>query len=88
MKTTEAFVEFLNSGLADRLALIETAVKNKNLVWQTEIQKGLFHHLKTLDARKVPLLKLKDLEYVSRLLLTRGASNKFLLEQLALTLGV
>lgn len=88
MKTTEAFTEFLKAEIADRLILIETAVKNKNLVWQSEIQKGLFHHLQTLDARKVPLEKLKDLEYVSRLLLTRGASNKFLLEQLALSLEV
>lgn len=86
LSPTEDFAAFLNSSLVDRLSAIESATKNKNLQWQLEIKKGLLHYLQNLDAAKVPLEKLKDLEYVARLLLTRGASNKFLLEQLALTL--
>ena len=85
---TEDFTVFLNSSLAERLSAIETATKNKNLPWQTAIKNGLLNYLQNIDATKVPLEKLKDLEYVARLLLTRGASNKFLLEQLALTLEV
>ena len=86
--TTEDFTVFLDSSLAERLSAIESATKNKNLPWQTAIKNGLLNYLQNIDTTKVPLEKLKDLEYVARLLLTRGASNKFLLEQLALTLEV
>jgi DNA polymerase III delta prime subunit len=85
---TEDFTVFLNSSLAERLSAIELATKNKNLPWQTAIKNGLLNYLQNIDATKAPLEKLQDLEYVSRLLLTRGASNKFLLEQLALTLQI
>ena len=83
---TGSFNEFKNAALADRLAAIESAVKTKDTVWQAEIKKGLHQYVKNLDATTMDVGTLKDLEYVSRLLLTRGASNKFLLEHLALTL--
>jgi DNA polymerase III delta prime subunit len=83
---TIEFDAFKNSTIAERITLIESATKNKNLVWQSEIKKGLHHYVKNLDSSTQSVETLKDLEYVSRLLLTRGASNKFLLEQLALTL--
>ena len=83
---TDVFDEFLTATIAERLSSIELAVKNKNIVWQSEMKKGLHHYLKNLNAAAISVETLRDLEYVSRLLLTRGASNKFLLEQLALTL--
>ncbi len=84
--STETFTTFLASTLAERLATIDVAVKNKNIVWQSEIKKGLHHYLRSLDVTVASVETLRDLEYVLRLLLTRGASNKFLLEHLALVI--
>ncbi len=80
-----AFREFKNSSYAQRIAAIELSTKNKDQAWQREIKNGLAAYLIAHKA-EVPLPALKELEYVVRLLLTRGASNKFLLEHLALTL--
>ena len=82
-----AFREFKNASYDKRLAAIELSTKNKDAAWQQDIKNGLAAHLLAHKA-EVPLPALKDLEYVVRLLLTRGASNKFLLEHLALTLPV
>jgi hypothetical protein len=82
-----AFREFKNSTYAQRLAAIELSTKNKDQVWQQAIKSGLAAYLLAHKA-EVPLPTLKELEYVVRLLLTRGASNKFLLEHLALTLPI
>jgi DNA polymerase III, delta subunit len=86
--TTEmsaAFAEFSHSGYAQRLSLIEESVKKKDHTWQAEIKRGLMAYLK-VNAATLSGPQLGELEYVLRLLLTRGASNKFLLEHLALTL--
>ena len=83
---TRTFDEFKAASISERLASIEYATKNKDLVWQSEIKKGLHHYLASPDVAQLSVGDLKDLEFVLRLLLTRGASNKFLLEQLALTL--
>ncbi len=80
-----AFREFKNASYAQRIAAIELSTKNKDQVWQQAIKNGLAAYLLVHKA-EVPLAALKELEYVVRLLLTRGASNKFLLEHLALTL--
>ena len=80
-----AFREFKNASYAKRIAAIELATKNKDHTWQQAIKNGLAAYLLAHKA-EVPLPALKELEYVVRLLLTRGASNKFLLEHLALTL--
>lgn len=81
----DSFAAFKNMSYAERLATIEESVKKKNLTWQSAVKKGLIAYLKN-EATKIPKEKLSELEYVTRLLLTRGASNKFLLEHLALTL--
>jgi hypothetical protein len=83
---TVAFNEFKDAPLTERLTAIEGAIKNKNLIWQSEIKKGLHHYLSDSSAARLSVGELKDLEFILRLLLTRGASNKFLLEHLALTL--
>lgn len=85
-RNTKAFADFTAASYADRLALIEQSVKHKNQAWQADIKYGL--HMYLLEsALKLKARELSDLEYVLRLLLTRGASNKFLLEHLALTLA-
>lgn len=80
-----AFVTFKKAQLAERLALIEENLKRKDHLWQADLKKGLLTYL-TDRPKSLSASVLSDLEYVSRLLLTRGASNKFLLEHLALTL--
>ncbi|MEY2665240.1 MAG: polymerase delta subunit [Candidatus Parcubacteria bacterium] len=84
--SSEAFSQFVDASYKDRMEAIEESVKKKNHAWQQEIKNGLVAYLKTrrsaLSAKEV-----NELEYISRLLLTRGASNKFLLEHLALALG-
>jgi DNA polymerase III delta prime subunit len=75
------FGEFLDLPVADRLALIERRTKAKDEDWMRDIKRGLLHHLSTR-----PDVDLQTLEFVARRLLTRGASNKLLLEELALTL--
>ena len=80
-----AFQTFKNSTYAERLAQIEESVKKKDQTWQASIKKSLIGHLK-ISATAYPKEILTELEYIVRLLLTRGASNKFLLEHLALTL--
>ena len=74
------FQEFLAGSYAERLALIDTAQKKKDASWQRSIKSGLIEYVQT-HAENV-----KELEYSARLLLTRGASNKFLLEHVALTI--
>lgn len=85
LSVSETFTDFKQALVADRLALIDEAVKRKDHTWQADLKKGLLAHLRDTSTR-YPIAILKELEYVSRLLLTRGASNKFLLEHLALTL--
>lgn len=80
-----AFQDFKNLTYTERLAKIEESVKKKDQAWHALIKKSLIAHLKT-SATQYPKEVLVELEYVVRLLLTRGASNKFLLEHLALTL--
>jgi hypothetical protein len=79
------FSEFKKAPYSARLELIEQSIKNKDLTWQADIKHGLLHYL-TYECDSQSAQTLKELEYIVRLLLTRGASNKFLLEHLALTL--
>lgn len=81
------FRAFKTASYSERLAQIEESTKKKDHAWQQEIKNGLAAYLLT-HKTEVTLPVLKELEYVVRLLLTRGASNKFLLEHLALTLPV
>ncbi len=82
---TEAFGVFLERNVKERFLQIEQALKQKDIAWQTEIKRGLIGYVLQQE-RRLPIDTLKELDFVSRLLLTRGASNKFLLEHLALTL--
>lgn len=82
---TAAFVEFSNMNIKDRMETIEQKLKNKDLVWQESMRGGLITFLRSLE-QSTNNNQLIDLEFVAANLLTRGASNKMLLDQLALTL--
>lgn len=77
------FKEFLASGYADRISAIDSAAKKKDVFWQRGVKTGLIEYLQKSPKN---ITDFSDLEYVARLLLTRGASNKMLLEHVALTL--
>ena len=84
-RDTRLFSNFKIASYSERLVLIEQSVKDKNQAWQADIKYGLMSYLMK-NTNTLSTIQLKELEYIVRLLLTRGASNKFLLEHLALTL--
>jgi DNA polymerase III delta prime subunit len=79
------FSAFQSASLAERLACIEDVLKRKDHAWQADLKRGLVEYLIKTSHLRTQAERI-DLEYIARLLLTRGASNKFLLEQLALVL--
>lgn len=78
---------FAAATINERLSLIDTAAKAKDKAWMLRIKHGLLdyvaHHITA-----VPVPDMLRLQLVADRLLTRGASNKMLLEELALTLPV
>ncbi len=80
VKVDTLFTTFLGAGLKERIVAIEEAHKKKDVQWQRAIKNGLAEYVKLHPKYAA------ELEYVVRLLLTRGASNKMLLEHAALTL--
>jgi hypothetical protein len=82
---TEAFTSFKKSPLSERLQAIEAACKNKDTKWQRAIKSGLTAYLRKNSAA-YSAIELQRLQLVLTTLLTRGAANKMLLEELALTL--
>jgi DNA polymerase III delta prime subunit len=82
---SSVFQTFLHLSYAERISAIEESTKKKDLVWQTNIKRGLLGHILAHHVQMSGKV-LIELEYIARTLLTRGASNKFLLEHLALTL--
>lgn len=79
-----SFVDFLALSYAERLAEIETRLKKGDQVWQRTMKQGLIEYVIKADDRS----SMSELEYIARMLLTRGASNKMLLEQVALSLPI
>tara|TARA_B100000508_G_scaffold38018_2_gene29797 strand:+ start:11529 stop:12131 length:603 start_codon:yes stop_codon:yes gene_type:complete len=77
----QMFEDFCNADLSDRLSQIETAAKSKDTEWMRQIKQGLLSY-----SSSDSMSEKEAVEIVSRLLLTRGASNKMLLEHVALTL--
>ncbi|MCA9362946.1 hypothetical protein KC851_01375 [Candidatus Kaiserbacteria bacterium] len=82
--TIAEFEVFITGSYQDRLSAIDKAIKAKDIDWQKAIKRGLINHVAKSDVQSDSL---KGLEYVARQLLTRGASNKMLLEHAALLLG-
>jgi hypothetical protein len=84
---TEVFQVFLAASYKERQERIADALADKDQRWQMELKRGLVSYLQK-KRLTLPLITVVELEYIVRVLLTRGASNKFLLEHLALTLPV
>lgn len=78
------FSEFLTGNYAERLSLIDKAAKSKDTPWMRSIKQGLIDHV---SESKIDSDSIRELEFVTCKLLTRGASNKMLLEHAALVLG-
>jgi len=83
-ESTVEFNNFLQGSYKDRLEAIDMSVKNKDHDWQRTIKSGLINHLK-VNGTKID--SYQELEFVARTLLTRGASNKMLLEHMSLLLA-
>lgn len=78
---TAIFQAFAAQSYKDRLATIEQQLKRKDIIWQRAMKLGLIDQLQRERSLRSPLTVM-----VAQTLLTRGASNKMLLEALALTL--
>lgn len=78
--------EWLTLNPTERIAEIEIRLKNKDLSWMHALRSELLH-VKSTDGR-VPDNVFEDVSLIIDNLLTRGASNKMLLEHLALSLPV
>jgi DNA polymerase III delta prime subunit len=83
IEANDSFSLFLTSNFSERLTAIDKSAKSKDAEWQREIKKGLIDHIRLSNCDNKSL---GSLEYVARTLLTRGSSNKMLLEQAALIL--
>ncbi len=82
----ETFKNFLTSSYKDRLALaVKGGGEAKDLLWVAEMKNGLRHYLALHRTTMLPGLLQVYLDVLSRLD-TKGASNKMLFEELALTL--
>lgn len=78
---SQVFHEWLQLSYADRIKEIETRTKAKDMVWMQSFKQELQKY-----AEKNNHTSLADLQLVLANFLTRGASNKMLLEHLALSL--
>jgi len=76
--------EFLAMPLAARLEEIASRMTKKDHAWVEALRSGLLSHVAEKGSTTLP----KSVGYVLSRLNTRGAANKMLLEELALTLPV
>ncbi len=84
-KPNQSFLDFKSLSPADRIVLIGEKMEVKDTQWVEEVKFGLQSLLQ--EPKNVTKLKNVDtLYYVAEHLQTRGAGNKMLLEELALTL--
>lgn len=80
------FKDFLQMDYKDRLEKIAWYAKSKDQEWFNSIRSGLVEY-GSLESKLSKAAKV-NVSFVSSLLGTRGASNKMLLEELALSLPV
>jgi hypothetical protein len=78
----DSWLSFQGASYADRQQQIDDCHKTKDPQWLSEIAAGV--HSLTANTRDVEALRV--VQFVGQKLQTRGASNKMLLEHLALTL--
>lgn len=82
---TTMYQSFAKLPVAERLQLITTRLAAKDQEWVRALKLGLLESLRGAT-HGYPLPTLQILFWIAEHLLTRGASNKQLLEELALTL--
>jgi hypothetical protein len=80
-----SYQDFLKLSVAERMQLITTRLAAKDHEWIRSLKGGLLESLRR-PSHGQSLEVLRILYWVAEHLLTRGASNKQLLEELALTL--
>jgi len=85
-ETLEIFNIFYHQSYADRLKDISTHVSSKDSAWIMGIKTGLASYLDAEES--LNLERKKACHFVLESLGTRGASNKLLLEELALSLPI
>jgi DNA polymerase III delta prime subunit len=82
---TPSFVEFVSMAVPARITLVGEKLTAKDMDWQQEIKQGLLAYLTKQTGVLAPEV-VAALYYVAEHLLTRGASNKQLFEELAFSL--
>lgn len=82
--TSSVFEDWQMLSPAERIKVVEEKVKAKDVKWQQSLKNGLQTHLSSTHGYSAVVLSQLDL--IVNELLTRGASNKMLLEHLALSL--
>ncbi len=80
----ETLEQFSKLTIKDRLEKIDKELKSENIEWVKALKGDLLLELEN-KSNKYPLEVLEALYYVASNLYTRSASNKMLLEELALT---
>jgi len=83
---TDSFRVFLKQSYAERLSAIASNTKDKNTDWIKIIKDGVLHWV--TEHQDVPVDSRQKLFLTAELVGTRGASNKILLEEIALLLPV
>jgi len=81
------FESFCKLSYKERIDLIKKRLDKKDAVWVEEIKRGLLLKLSSADNKQNTKV-LSLLAMVAENLNSRGASNKFLLEELSLSLSV
>lgn len=82
--STNVFSGWLKLPYADRIAEIEKRIKDKDSLWLQSFKTDLQTYYTSNFNR--PGTEVKEVQFVIENLLTRGASNKMLLEHLALSI--
>lgn len=82
---TPSFTAFAALPIPARITEVGERLTAKDLLWQQELKQGLLAYLAS-SKTKLPAAVMATLYYVAEHLLSRGASNKQLLEELAFTL--
>lgn len=83
---TTAFAEFAAASVAERLDLITKRLAKKDVVWVEALRLGLRDYVAKRNTAEGGGEELRAQGFVLTRLNTRGASNKLLLEELALSL--
>jgi DNA polymerase-3 subunit delta' len=84
----DSFIKLSTLNYGDRLTEIAERIKAKDQDWVTEIKVGLLSWLDQQDLIRLDPELSQTLLWSATLLQTRGAANKYLLEEIALSLPV